>query len=111
MSMTVTNPLGVPIQVQDITVWWNYLKGNQGPGGDRALILISVAWEPTIWSGIDDGPSITIVPSPITYIQPGTSTLTFTFDKPYDKENHTEEIYINLAANGCTGSPIHATNP
>ena len=112
MSMTITNPLGVPIQIQDITVWWNHDKGNQGGGTppDRPLVLVSVSWEDPIWTGTSPGPSITVVPSPTTYIQPGTSTLTFTFNQSYDKEDRSEEILINLAANGCTGFPIHATN-
>jgi len=112
MSMTITNPLGVPIEIKDIFVVWNHDKGNQGGGTppDRPLILISVSWEAQIWTGTSTGPSITIVPSPTTYIQPGTSTLTFTFHQSYDKEDRSEEILINLAPLGCTGFPIHATN-
>jgi len=112
MSMTISNPLGVPIQIKDIFVVWNHDKGNQGGGTppDRALSLVSVSWEDPIWTGTSPGPSITVVPSPTTSIQPGTSTLTFTFNRSYDKEDSSEEILINLAANGCTGFPIHETN-
>jgi hypothetical protein len=108
--MTITNPIGAPIEIKDIFVVWNHDKGHLGTAGDRPLSLVSVSWENQIWTGTSLGPSITIVPSPTTYIQPGTSTLTFTFDQSYDKEDQSEEILINLAPSGCTGFPIHATN-
>jgi hypothetical protein len=116
MSMTITSPLTAQVQVQDIFVVWNHDRGHQ-QGGDKTLKLISVAWEPPIWTGPpSNGPSITIVPSPTTYVQPGTSTLTFTFHQSYDNWNSAspstgspEEILINLVPSGCTDFPIHAT--
>jgi hypothetical protein len=63
-----------------------------------------VAWEPPIWNGPpSSGPSILIVPSPVTYVQPGTSTLTFTFHQAYDDANGQpdEQILINLEPLAC----------
>jgi hypothetical protein len=103
MSMTVTSPLTVPVRVQDIFVSWYYERGHQ-QGGDKTLRLISVSWEPPIWTG-DSGTasSITIVPSPTTYVQPGTSTLTFTFHQSYQNYNGlpVEQIVVNLGPE-CT---------
>jgi hypothetical protein len=100
MSLRINNPLTVPVQVQDIFVIWNHNDGHQ-TGSDKTLRLVSVSWEPPIWTG-DSGvaSSITIVPSPITYVQPGTSTLTFTFHQAYDNYHGipTEQIVINLAS-------------
>jgi hypothetical protein len=99
MSLRINNPLGVPVQVQDIFVAWDHDHGHSSPG-DTTLRLVSVAWEDPIWVG-DSGiaSSITIVPSPTTYVQPGISTLTFTFHQAYDSYHGipTEEIVINLA--------------
>jgi hypothetical protein len=99
MSLRINNPLGKPVLIQDIFVAWDHDTGHNPPG-DKTLRLVSVAWEPTIWSG-DSGTasSITIIPSPTTYVQPGTSTLTITFHQAYNdfSGQPTEQIVINLA--------------
>ena len=110
MSMTITNLLTVPVQVQDIFVIWNHDEGNQPPG-DQTLRLISVSWEPPIWTGNSAGPSQTIIPSPTTYVRPGASTLTFTFHQSYDNwekknEGQPERILISFASPGCTSFTI-----
>ncbi|MGZ9165967.1 MAG: TadE family protein [Anaerolineales bacterium] len=119
MSLVVINNLGTPIQVKDIFVVWNHNYGHDR--GDRTLKLISVAWEPPIWNGpTSNGPSITIVPSPTTYVQPGSSTLTFTFNQSYDnweghghqnKDNQTpERILISFLTPGCTSYTIDVSH-
>jgi len=109
MSLIITNLLTVPIQVQDIFVTWNH---NEGAQGNKPLRLISVSWEPPIWNGPpSNGPSQTIIPSPTTYAQPGSSTLTFTFHETYanwEKLNGDtpERITISFASPGCTSFTI-----
>jgi hypothetical protein len=83
--------------------------------------LVSVAWEPPIWTGPpSDGPSITIIPSPTTYAQPGTSTLTFTFHQSYDNwegpppaqdSQSKERITISFSTPGCTSLIIDVQRP
>ena len=106
MTLTITSPVPSPVQIQNIFVVWNNDKGHQ-TGGDKTLKLESVSLGSQIWSGSNNGPSVTINPSPVAYIPAGTSTLTFTFHQSYDNQDGSEEILINLAAPGCTGSPIH----
>lgn len=108
MSLTVTNPLTVPVQVQDIFVIWNHNTGHQ-TGQDKTLKLVTVAWEDPIWTGNSAGPSISVVPSPTTFLQPGTSTLTFTFHQSYDNwegrnQDNPERITISFAS--CTSFTI-----
>jgi hypothetical protein len=99
MRLRVVNPLTVPVQVQDIFVAWDHDSGHK-TGSDKTLRLVSVSWEPPIWTG-DSGTasSMSINPSPTTYVQPGSSTLTFTFHQAYDDFSGlpTEQIVINLA--------------
>jgi hypothetical protein len=108
MTLTITSPVPSPVEIQDIFVMWNSDKGHQ-TGGDKTLKLQSVSLGGVIWNGTSNGPSVTINPSPAAFIPAGTSTLTFTFNQSYDNFDFTEEILINLAAPGCTGSPIHVT--
>jgi hypothetical protein len=106
MSMTINSPLSVRVQVKDIFVSWNYADGHQTTG-DKTLRLVSVSWEPPIWTGNSGtASSITIVPSPVTYVEPGASTLTFTFHQSYDHEDGlpTEQIVINLEPLACNHS-------
>ena len=109
MSMTITSPLTVPIQIQDVFVVWNHDKGHQ-LGFDKTLNLNSVSLGSQFWSGTSNGPSVTITPSPTAYIPTGTSTITFTFHQSYDNFDGTEEILIHLATNGCQSYPIHSTS-
>ena len=84
---------------------WYHDRGHQ-TGNDKTLRLVSVSWEPPIWTGDSSGPSQTIIPSPVTYVKPGTSTLTFTFHQSYDDFNGlpTEQIVINLEPLACNYS-------
>jgi hypothetical protein len=107
MSLTLNNPLPVPVQVSSIFVIWNHDYGHQ-TGGDKSLRLISVLWESNIWSGSSLGPSQSIIPSTTSLLDPGSSTLTFTFHQSYDnwegqgpagQDNGTPEtITINFAS-------------
>lgn len=109
LTLTITNPVPSPIQIQDIFVVWNHDKGHQ-TGSDKTLDLTSVSIGSQSWSGSplpSNGPSVTITPSSPLYIPSGSSTLTFTFHQSYDNFDGTEEILINLASPGCTGFPIH----
>ena len=110
MSLVITNNLTTPIQVKDIFVIWNH---NNGAQGNQPLRLISVSWEPPIWSNNpgSNGPSQTIIPSPTTYVQPGASTLTFTFHEAYvnwEKRNEDtpERVTISFSTPGCTSLTI-----
>ncbi|MCI0550327.1 MAG: hypothetical protein L0287_05190 [Anaerolineae bacterium] len=88
---------------------WNQDTGHQ-LGSDKTLKLNSVSLESQFWSGTSNGPSLTIIPSPTTYIPTGTSTITFTFHQSYDNFDGTEQIIINLATNGCQSYPIVSTS-
>ena len=105
MSMVITNPLAIPIQIQDVFVVWNHDKGHLA-GADKTLNLTSVSLAGNIWSGASNGPSLTITPTPTAYIPTGTSTITFTFHQSYDFFDGSEQIFINLATNGCQSYPI-----
>ncbi len=105
MSMAITNPLTVPIQIQDVFVIWNHDKGHI-LGSDKTLILNFASLGSQFWSGTSDGPSVTITPAPTTYIPTATSTITFTFHQSYDSFDGSEQIIINLATNGCQSYPI-----
>ena len=110
MTLSITNPVPSPIQIQDIFVVWNHDKGHK-IGSDKTLQLTSISVGSQSWSGSplpSDGPSVTITPSSPLYIPSGASTLTFTFHQTYDNLDSSEEILINLASPGCTGFPIHA---
>jgi hypothetical protein len=107
MILSITSPVPVPVQIQNVFVVWNHDKGHSA-GGNKKLELQSVSLGSQFWSGTSNGPSITITPSPTSYIPTGTSTITFTFHQSYDVLDGTEEILINLASPGCTGFPIHA---
>ena len=109
MRMVITNPLPVPVQIQDVFVVWDHDKGHE-LGGDKTLQLTSVSLNGTLWGGTSSGPSITIIPSLASYIPTGTSTLIFNFHQSYDNFDGTEEILINLATNGCQASPIHSNS-
>lgn len=109
LTLTITNPVPSPIQIQDIFVVWNHDKGHQ-TGSDKTLQLNSVSIGSLSWSGSplpSNGPSVTVAPSSPLYIPSGSSTLIFTFHQSYDNFDGTEEILINLASPGCTGFPIH----
>lgn len=110
MTLTITNPVASPIQIQNVFVVWNHEKGHQTTG-DKTLRLTSMVLGSQSSSSSplpSTGPSVTITPSSSMYIPNGTSTLTFVFHQSYDNFDGTEEILINLSSPGCTGFPIHA---
>ena len=113
MTLSITNPVPSPIQIQDIFVVWNHDKGHQ-TGGDKTLHLSSIVLNSQSWSSSplpSNGPSVSVPssspPLPI-FIPNGTSTISFNFHQSYDNLDGTEEILINLWSPGCTGLPIHA---
>ena len=113
MTLTITNPVPSPIQIQDIFVVWNHEKGHQTTG-DKTLRLSSIVLGSQSWTSSplpSNGPSVSIPssspPLPI-FIPNGTSTISFNFHQSYDNLDGTEEILINLWSAGCTGFPIHA---
>ena len=108
MTLTIQNPNAWPLTVGDMFVIWNHDKGHLS-GNDKTLRLQTVSWGATeIWTGDDDGPSLSITPTNALTIPPGgTITLTFTFHQTYDKSVGSEEININLSTPGCENTPIH----
>ena len=111
MSMTINNPTGMPLLVQDVTVHWNHDAGHQF-GGDRTLRLIQADLDGDVFFSNTVGiyaSSYTITPSSL-YIPPGSSTIVFTFHQTYTKTDGTELILINLATNGCQDDPIDSSD-
>jgi Flp pilus assembly protein TadG len=112
-SMKIDNPTGVPLVIQDITVWWNHDGGHTG-GADSSLRLQSVyintplsaddilvgQWSPAIYST-----TYTIYTNGIT-LDPGQSIIIFNFHQTYQRKDGTERIYINLGTNGCQSYSI-----
>lgn len=111
MTLTITNPNAWPLMIKDVFVVWNAEKGHL-VGNDKSLWLQSASLGATqFWSGNDDGPSLTITPAAAPVIPAGaTVTLTFTFDKSYDKSVGTEEINIDFYTPGCENNNIRVTN-
>lgn len=102
-SMTIDNNTGVPLEILDITVFWNHDGGSQS-GAERlteidlnSTVLLS---RMSIYS-----PSYTFVPSGV-FLPTGSSTITFIFDKDYRYLEGNEQIYINFATNGCRDWPL-----
>lgn len=108
MSVTITNQLNADLQIKDVTVQWNHDKGHQ-TGSDKTLRLQSASLGgTTFWTGYNIGPTLTIVPSTLTYITAnGQSTITFTFHQSYDNWDNTENVSITLANPGCEGVVIY----
>jgi len=102
MSMTINNPLGVALTVQDVTVTWNHDKGRQG---NKTLSLTNATLGTSFWSGNINAPSYTITPASLT-VPNGASTIIFTFDNTYKNLDGTERIFINLSTAGCSLYPI-----
>ena len=109
MSMTIINPYPFPLTMQNVTVTWNHNKGHN-LGDDKTLRLQQVAVGPTvIWTGDVFKSSETITNSAT--FPPGTTTISFTFDKSYDNAETTDKIVINLSTPGCQGNPIDSSKP
>jgi Flp pilus assembly protein TadG len=105
LTMTITNPLNVALDISSITLQWNHDKGHQ-TGSDKSLILQSAIFQGTTFSTTTyDGPFTTppIVPNPAIAIPANTtSTITFTFSQTYDNWDNTEYVLIDLANPGCS---------
>ena len=110
MSMTINNPTGVPLLVQDVTVHWNHDAGHR-VGGDKTLRLMQATLGGTFFSSVTGiyASSFTIIPSSL-YIPTGTSTIVFTFHQTYTRTDGTELIFINLATNGCQSYSIDSSH-
>jgi len=108
MSMSITNPTGVDLIVQSVSVFWNSLKGHQ-TGSDKTLRLLDVTLGSNTFATPNiSAPSLTITPFGV-IIPQGTSTITFRMHQTYDKTDGTERILIYLGTNGCT-YPIDSSN-
>ena len=104
MSMTITNPHD-PIIVSNVQVAWNPLGA---PSGNSLVLLYAILGD-RFWTGSDSTGSLMITPSPTVTI-PGnnvTSTIFFTFNKPY-KTRGSPSITINLSTPGCESFPIQS---
>ncbi len=106
MTMTINNPLAVPLQIATITVRWNHDKGHQ-TGDDKTLRLQYANLNGTVFfSGNELGDNYTITPNPAISVQPnsvGTTTITFTFHQAFDRWDDTEFVQINFTNPGCAG--------
>jgi hypothetical protein len=105
MLMTLNSTAPSPVTISQIFVAWNHDKGHFS-GGDKTLRLSSITLGTQVWSGISNGPSITITPSVTTTIPIGASSIIFTFHQSYDNTDGTEAITIFLSSTGC--APINA---
>jgi hypothetical protein len=97
--MSITNPTGVALTIQDVTITWNHDAGHNS-GIDHTLRLQSGSLSGTFWTGNIFSTSYTITPSSAT-IPAGSSTITFTFHQTYTLPDGTERIFINIMNNGC----------
>ena len=106
MSMTINNPTGVPLLVQDVTVHWNHDAGHR-VGSDKTLRLIEARLGDIFASDATGvyAPSFTFTPFGVS-VPTGSSTLIFTFHQSYTRTDNTERIIINFATNGCQNFPI-----
>ena len=110
MSMSITNQTGVPLLVQDIFVTWNHDKGHS-IGADKTLRLQQANLDGVDFFGGDhSGPSLTITLSTL-FLPTGTSTILFNFHQSYEVFDGSEQIFINLATNGCQSYPIDSGSP
>jgi hypothetical protein len=107
MSMSISNPTGVDLLVQNVSVFWNHDKGHQ-TGSDKTLRLQDASLGGSFWSGNLYAPSVTITPFGLTIPQGG-STISFRMHQGYDKTDGTERIVIYLATNGCT-TPLDSSD-
>jgi hypothetical protein len=108
--MRITNQTGIPLAVQDLLVTWDHDHGH-AVGADKTLRLQQASLNGvSFWTGNASGPSLTITPSNL-LIPSGESTILFNFHQTYDLSDGSEQIFINLATNGCQSSPIDSSSP
>lgn len=109
--MTINNPTGVPLLIGDLTVWWNHDGGaSSGTLFLQSMVLQSASGTTEIWVGNAYSVNLYLIPDDLIYIPTGTSTITFTFNKNYQNLDTSEQIFINLATNGCQTWPINSNN-
>lgn len=111
--MDINNPTGVPLEILDLTVFWNHDGGHQN-GSDKTLRLrqvdiISASGTETIWIGNVYSTSYNIIGDGL-LLPTGPSTIVFTFHQTYQNIEGSERIFINLATNGCQNFPIDSNN-
>ncbi|HLO29018.1 MAG TPA: TadE/TadG family type IV pilus assembly protein [Anaerolineales bacterium] len=114
MSMTINNPLNLPLMVKDVTVQWNHDSGHTGP--DTTLKLQDAALDSTLfWAWIGGGsgsgylaPNITITPSTALYIPANSNpTISFTFQQSYDNWDNPASEYVAITLDmPCAGTVI-----
>jgi len=107
--MTINNPTGVPLQILDLTVFWNH-DGGHKTGTDKTLRLQDATLTSSFWSGNIYSTNYTIIPADPLLVPTGTSTLTFTFHQSYTQTDGSERIFINFETNGCQGYPIDSND-
>ena len=109
--MTISNNSGVPLLIGDLTVWWNH-DGGASSGSLRleSVVLQSASGNTGIWVGNAYSVNFYLIPDDPIYIPTGTSTIVFTFNKNYQNLDTSEQIYINLATNGCQLWSINSNN-
>jgi Flp pilus assembly protein TadG len=108
MSMTVTNNTNVPLAIDAIYVYWNYLSGHSGTNTTLDLSSASIG-SISIWSG-DAKNGYYSVPFTSASLPTGPSTIAFTFTQSYDYQNGNERINIFFSTNGCQGYEIDSSH-
>src|SRR6266498_195839 len=110
MTMTVTNPFPFTLTMSNATVTWNDDKGHK-TGSDKTLKLVA-AWVngAPFWTGTTSTGVSTITLGGPASFPPGTSTITFTFDKSYDNPETTDNIVINWLTPGCESNGVDSSH-
>jgi hypothetical protein len=115
MSLDIPNPNPYPVEIGQVFVAWNGASGHRvHPAKTQELRLMSVALNGILWeipSPGQGGSSFTMhAPfSTPAVIPPGGATLTFTFDKTYNRPNGQELINISFSTPGCEAFPFTVT--
>ncbi len=107
MSITINNPYGFDLTMNDITVTWNNDKGHK-TGSDKTLNLQKIMVGPTtVWTGTTSNQATLSVLTTAT-VSPGPSvtTVSFYFDQSYDNSDGTENVLIHWLTPGCQNNPI-----
>ena len=104
LTMTINNPLTVPLQISKVSVRWNHDQGHQ-TGSDKTLRLEFANLNGTVFfNGNELGDSYEITPNQAIYVQPnsvGPTTITFTFQQSFDRWDSTEYVQIQFTNLGC----------
>jgi hypothetical protein len=110
MTIDISNPFSVTLQVSAVYVKWNHDKGHQ-TGDDKTLQLTNATLGGgAIWNGNVPGPDTTInVTSGGSIPANSTSTLAFIFHQIFDRWDNTEEVQIFFANPGCESVSLTQT--